>query len=73
MKRYVFILMFFVFASSKSFSQSLRKCGCQTWREWKAANPNNSKESRWARISRYEKYKHNCIIACRQREMQKRR
>jgi len=49
MKRYFLLLLFLFFFSQKSFSQSLRRCGCKTWREWKAASPNTA-ESRWSKL-----------------------
>jgi len=56
MKKLVFSVFLCVLFSSDSFSQSPRRCGCKTWRQWKASIPNTEGESRWKRRVLYDKY-----------------
>lgn len=72
MKKYLLILLLTLIFSSQAFTQSLRKCGCQTWKEWNLSTPNHE-ESRRERIKNYEVYKHQCIANCRKGNKGKRK
>jgi hypothetical protein len=72
MKKYLLILLLTFLLQDKSFSQSLRRCGCQTWREWNSSNQ-GAENSRRERIRNYEKYKQECIRICREEKNKKRR
>lgn len=67
MKKLVFILILSILFSSNAFSQSPRKCGCKTWRQWNSSIPQSKGESRWKRKHLYDRYLNECIIQCRQR------
>jgi len=67
-----FVLILCSLFSLAAFSQSPRKCGCKTWRQWNSSIPKSPGESRWKRRHLYEVYLHQCIIDCRQRSIGKR-
>jgi len=66
MRRYFIALFIVCLVSQPGFSQGLRRCGCKTWRAWNTSTPKEENEGSWKRKQNYEKYKHECIIACRQ-------
>lgn len=68
MKKISFILGLFLLFSVNGFSQSLRKCGCKSWRQWNSSIPKSKGESRWKRKYLYDKYLNACIIDCRKRK-----
>ena len=66
MKKYLFILFLVALFSSKVQSQGVRKCPCQTWKEWNSSTPVHE-ESKRERIKNYEKYKKDCMAICNQK------
>jgi hypothetical protein len=67
MKKRVTVLMIGLCFSLGAFSQSPRKCGCKTWRQWNSSIPKNEGESRWKRRQMYDVYLHQCIMDCRKK------
>ena len=67
MKNSLLIVLTLLLSSGAS-SQSFRKCGCKTWKEWNTSNPIIAENSRRERVRNYEKYKHECIEACKKKQ-----
>ncbi len=64
MKKYLLFLLLSPLVSNKAFSQTLRKCGCQTWRQWKS-EAKIAEDTRSEKRQKYAKYKDKCLAVCR--------
>jgi hypothetical protein len=66
MKTLVFLLLAISF-QQVSFSQSPRKCGCETWRQWNASIQSSTKDTTANKKREYHKYLEGCLKLCRER------
>lgn len=67
MKKQFIVLITVLLTSICAFSQSPRKCGCKTWREWNSEVPKGTDDTRWKRKHNYDVYLNKCLTDCRQR------
>ncbi len=64
MKKYLLFLIIGAFYTNQGFTQTLRKCGCQTWRDWYKAEK-KTEGSRREKKRKYASYRDQCLADCK--------
>ncbi len=64
MKKYLLVIFFLALFSDEPSAQTLRKCGCQTWNDWRNT-AKNKEGTRKEKRRNYAKYKEECIAECK--------
>lgn len=64
MKKYLLVIFFLALFSDEPSAQTLRKCGCQTWNDWRNTAKNKEGTRKEKRL-KYANYREECIAACK--------